>query len=84
MINPRKPSYCLIHAAIKSKVKNAFPTIKGTDYQVDELWLDKTIDMLIYTLNTKKIAADEVEDNDIIDGFVEAIVERVCHFIEVK
>ncbi|CDT41780.1 MULTISPECIES: hypothetical protein [Vibrio] len=75
----------LLNAAIKTKIKQIFLFGIDTNYQVDEQWLEQATDTLIYTFNTKKQAVNEViglEDDDIIDECVEAIVIQLCHIVE--
>jgi hypothetical protein len=78
-------SPALLNAAIKTKIKQIFLFGIDTNYQVDEQWLEQVSDTLIYTFNAKKQAANEViglEDDDIIDECVEAIVIQLCHIVE--
>ena len=75
----------LLNAAIKTKIKQIFLLGIDSNYRVDELWLDQTIDILIYTLNAKTLAANEVielSDDEAIDECVKVIVLHLCNYIE--
>ena len=78
-------SPALLSSIIKTKIKQAFLSNIATDYQVDEQRLEQAIDTLIYTFSVKKMAGNEVidlEDDDLIDECVKAIVIRICSLIE--
>lgn len=78
-------SPAMLNIVIKTKVKKIFQSGIYTNYQADDKWLDRAIDTLIYTFNAKKQTTNEIiglEDYDILDECVEALVEQICQSIE--
>ncbi|MEZ8867876.1 hypothetical protein AB6F25_22730 [Vibrio splendidus] len=74
-------SQSLVNAAIVARVKNSFISEVGLKYQVNEKWLDKTIDKLVYILNAKAKSTGEVidlNDKEIIIDCSELIINQIC------
>ena len=74
-------SQSLVNAAIVTRVKDSFISEMGVKYQVNEKWLEKTIDKLVYILNAKAKATGEVidlNDKDIIIDCSELIINQIC------
>ncbi|MEZ9301693.1 hypothetical protein AB4137_00735 [Vibrio breoganii] len=74
-------SQSLVNSAIVSRVKDSFISEVGIKYQVNEKWLDKTIDKLLYILNAKAKATGEVinlNDKEIIIDCSELIINQIC------
>ena len=78
-------SPALLNSVIKTKIQQIFLSGIKSNYQVESEWLDNTLDILIYTFNAKKLAANEtinLEDVEQIDELVEAIVFQISRLIE--
>lgn len=83
-MNTFTSSQALINAVIQTKTMQAFLTNIDSSYRIDEKWLSEAIDRLIFTLNARLLITDEYLDleDDAIDRYVEAIVNKLCQNIE--
>ncbi|UWZ97422.1 hypothetical protein [Vibrio splendidus] len=78
-------SSSFLNVVLKTKIKQTFLSGIDTTYQADEKWLDKVMDILIYTFMAKVHSINEVidlNDDESIDECIKIIVIQICDLIQ--